>query len=241
MTLFDHLFMLAVFAALPVASTLSHRAWVRRIEAGEHPQRLKAYLQTMAWQWSALVALLAFWFWQSRPLADLGFRAIGGWGFWLGCLALVLMIGFSLHGWTRLRQASEDDRQAQRQALGKLVHMLPHNRAEFRGFLALSLTAGTVEEIIFRGFAFWYLSSWLPLWAVVLVTSLAFALAHLYQGVGNATRVFGIGLVFGVFYPLTGSIWLPMLGHALFDMLQGLMVLELLRDRDDRPAAPATA
>ena len=241
LNLFDHLYLFAVFVLFPIAATRSYRSWLRAVEAGEAPHRLKAYAQTMAVQWSALAVLVLLWFWQARPWSDLGFVAVGGWGFWLGLSAIVVMLVVSLLSWRSLRDADEEQRRSQREALGTLVHFLPHDRRELRGFFAVSCTAGTVEEVIYRGFAFWYLAAWLPLWAVVIVTALGFALAHLYQGVGNATRVFGIGLVFGVLYPLTGSIWLPIFAHALFDILQGLMIYEILRQRDEEPGAAAPA
>ena len=77
------------------------------------------------------------------------------------------------------------------------------------------------------------------MWAVVGVSALVFGLGHSYQGFGGIVRVTLVGIVFGGYYLLTGSIWLPILAHALLDILQGATLLEYLKD--GRGARAATA
>ena len=61
----------------------------------------------------------------------------------------------------------------------------------------------------------------MPMWAVVVVSSVAFGLGHSYQGAGGMVRVTLIGLVFGALYVFTGSIWIPIVAHVILDVLQG--------------------
>jgi membrane protease YdiL (CAAX protease family) len=42
-----------------------------------------------------------------------------------------------------------------------------------------------------------------------------------------------VGFAFALFYVGTGSIWLPIVAHALLDILQGVALYELLRRRND--------
>ena len=180
-----------------------------------------------------LAALAAAWFFFSRPIADLGFVAPGGAGFWSGAALVVLLTGFLgyyLHG---ARQASDEYKAKQIQSGGKLVHLMPHTRRELHHFFGVSMTAGIVEEIVYRGFVLWYLALFMPLWAAVIVSSIAFGLAHSYQGAIGGLRCGLIGLAFAVFYIVTGSIWLPIIAHAILDMVQGAYVLELLSDDND--------
>lgn len=97
----------------------------------------------------------------------------------------------------------------------------------------MSITAGIVEEIVYRGFVLWYLAQVMPLWIAVVVSSVAFGLAHSYQGATGALRTGLIGLAFGTYFVVTGSIWLPIVAHALLDLLQGAAIHELLRKEDD--------
>ena len=111
-----------------------------------------------------------------------------------------------------------------------------------RGFLGVSVTAGIVEEVIYRGFLFWYLLQFMPLWAAVAVSAVIFALGHSYQGVSGMLRVFVVGLFAGGLYALSDSIWLVMVGHALLDALQGAALLPLFdEDGDGNGAAEAAA
>ena len=118
--------------------------------------------------------------------------------------------------------------------------MLPHNRRDYRHFIAVSLTAGVVEEIVYRGFVLWYLSLLMPLWGAVIVSSVAFGLGHSYQGAIGGLRCGLVGLAIAIFYVVTGSIWLPIIAHAALDILQGASILEILR-KDRAVAKPQLA
>jgi membrane protease YdiL (CAAX protease family) len=74
---------------------------------------------------------------------------------------------------------------------------------------------------VFRGFLLYYLGVYMPhintLERVVLI-SLFFGLAHIYQGWAGAAAAGTLGLVLAGLYLLTGSLFLPMAIHALVDM-----------------------
>jgi membrane protease YdiL (CAAX protease family) len=135
---------------------------------------------------------------------------------------------------------TQDEKDKQIESFGDLVYIMPRTARDFRHFVAVSITAGIVEEVVYRAFVFWYLAQILPIWAVIVVSSVAFGLAHSYQGIGGMVRVFLIGLAFGIFYVVTGSIWLPMLAHAILDIVQGASIKEVLRQDDNLEAEPAT-
>ena len=107
--------------------------------------------------------------------------------------------------------------------------MMPLNGSELARFNMLSLTAGIVEETLWRGFLFWYLGHVMPLWTAAIISAVGFGLAHSYQGLANIPRVAMIGAVFSGLYLLTGSLWLPIILHAAVDLLQGRMAYEVLR------------
>ena len=46
-----------------------------------------------------------------------------------------------------------------------------------------------------------------------------------------------VGLAFGVLFVVSGSIWLPIVGHILVDVLQGRQLREIYRDVDEAAAA----
>ena len=221
----DHVFILLLFLVQPVYGAFEARRYDARERAGEPFDRILFYRQT--------AALGVAWYMLGRPISDLGFVTPGGAGFWGGLILLGAMIVYLLYGWRWAARASDTEKTKTVESIGKTIRYLPHTPRELRNFVGISITAGIVEEIVYRGFVLWYLGQVMPLWAAVTVSSVAFGLAHSYQGPSGALRCGLIGLGFAVFYVLTGSIWLPIVAHILLDALQGGAILELLRKRDD--------
>ncbi len=239
MTPFDIGFLLVLFLVQP---WYGRRAWVKlqaSIAAGEPVNRVLIYAQTMAVQWAVFLLLLAGWWFLERPFAWLGVHDTIGAGF--GVVAVLGFTALAVLGvlaWRR-RRASDAEKREQRDKLGDLAPILPQDDRDLRAFFALSVTAGVVEELLYRGFVLWMLAQWMPLWAAVVLSSIAFGLAHSYQGRDGMLRTGAIGLLFAVLFIASGSIWLPMLFHALFDMVQGVQLRELFRQRDPQPRVPA--
>jgi membrane protease YdiL (CAAX protease family) len=231
MQLVDHLFVVLLFVVQPIHGALSYGRYIARIKAGAASDRVHLYKQTLALEWVALAVLATTWYLLGRPVADLGFVSPEGSGFFIGAGILLLAVGVLVQQWRNALTASDDDKVKQREAFGTLVHFMPQNERDYRYFFGLSITAGIVEEILYRGFAIWYLALVMPVWAAIVVSAIAFGLGHSYQGVGGVARVTLIGLAFGAFYVFTGSIWLPMLAHALLDILQGATILSIMRHR----------
>jgi len=104
-------------------------------------------------------------------------------------------------------------------------HFLVGNTAAAIPFVfQLIVHAGIGEETFFRGYLFERFRRLLGRSTVakivtVLVTSAFFASLHgLDQGLPGVQQAAITGLVFGTIYAVTGSLWLPMVMHAAFDL-----------------------
>jgi membrane protease YdiL (CAAX protease family) len=237
MTLFDHFLILVLFLVQPIHGWLSFQRYLKKIAAGEPADRPKLYRETQVLEWGFLAVLLAVFFGLSRDLSKLGFVSAGGTGFWI-CAALLAGGSIAMILSTKsARQLSQSARDEQRAAFGDLGHFMPQDDRDLASFYRISVTAGIVEEIVFRGFVLWYLTFFMGLWPAVLVSSVAFGLGHSYQGLGGIMRTGLVGLAFGALFVISGSIWLPIVGHILVDVLQGRQLREIYRDVDE----PATA
>lgn len=236
----DLLFVLLLAVVMPVHGALSFRRYVRLARLGSRVPRTRLYLQTQAMEWSLFAALAAMWLLQDRPVSALGFVAPGGTGFWISLGIAVLACGYMIYTWQEARRMNGEERATQYEQLGDLQLFLPHTRRDYRHFVALSLTAGWVEEIVYRGFLFWLFAQVMPMWGVVLASSVVFGLGHSYQGAGGMLRVFAIGIVFGVLYAASGSIWVPIALHMLVDIIQGAMLLEFAKRPPAGPGEAAT-
>ena len=237
MTVFDHFLIFLLFVVQPVCSWLNFRHYVKKIKAGEPVDRPKLYLQTQLVHWLFLAVLIGGWLVLARPFSDLGFVAPGGSGFWLTAFVIFAASVGLLLSTKSIRQIDQQERDRHRASFGDLGHFLPQNDRDLRGFYGVSTSAGIVEEIVFRGFVLWYLTLVMPMWTALLVSSIAFGLGHSYQGTAGMLRTGLAGFVFGLFFVLSGSIWLPIIAHALLDWLQGRQIREIYRDTAEATTA----
>jgi len=228
MTIIDHLYFLIIVFVQPVVGYITFNKLVRRAEAGEDINVNHIYNSTMAGHWALFVVLLGFWALANRQWADLGFGLPVDYRLYVGIALTLVAIVFMALQLRQLGSADSKTAEGLRCQLGKLEFIFPRNNNQLTRFYTLSVTAGIVEEAIWRGFMFWYLGHVMPLWAAALVSSVGFGLAHVYQGAANVPKVILIGTVFAGLYLLTGSIWLPMVLHAVFDIVQGRAVYGIL-------------
>jgi membrane protease YdiL (CAAX protease family) len=101
--------------------------------------------------------------------------------------------------------------------------ILPGSTLEFAPYCVLAISAGICEEILYRGFAMSALSraGILP-WAVVVITSVLFGLAHSYQGKSGVVGTTLMGCLFGASRLLFESLVPVMVWHAAVDLAAGM-------------------
>ena len=90
----------------------------------------------------------------------------------------------------------------------------------------VALTAGITEEILYRGFLFYYLQALFPgisIWLVVLIPAAIFSLGHFYQGFQGILMTFIVGFAFGILYLAFDSILPLIVIHFLMD-IQGVFI-----------------
>ena len=91
--------------------------------------------------------------------------------------------------------------------------------------LAMAVTSGTIEEIMFRGILLRHLEAMLGTWAALALTSLLFGAAHLTNPGATLFAAFAIameaGILLGAAYLLTRRLWLAVGIHAAWNFTQG--------------------
>ncbi|NIV38366.1 MAG: CPBP family intramembrane metalloprotease, partial [Anaerolineae bacterium] len=124
----------------------------------------------------------------------------------------VLLLGFDFlvsWVWQGLDPAGYD-------MLEKVNENLFGGLATVGGAIALGLSAGISEELLFRGAVQPRLG--------LLLTTVLFTIGHLQYGLTLATlQVFVIGLVFGLMRKRTGSVIVCMVSHATYNMVGTLL------------------
>ena len=226
MTLFDHFLILMLFLVQPIHGWLSFQRYLKKIAAGGPVDRPKLYRQTQLLEWGFLAALLAVFFSLSRDLGTLGFVDAGGTGFWI-CAALLTGGSIAMILSTKsVRQLSQSERDEQRAAFGDLGHFLPQNDEDLASFYRVSVTAGIVEEIVFRGMLLGRLVKRFSKHWAAIISAAAFAATHLLDP--NAFLVvpglFLVGVALAYLAYRSANLSLPIFVHM---GVNGLAVLLL--------------
>lgn len=233
----DHVLVVLLLATLPFHGV--HELRRLKLSLSGPEARLEAYRRIITSQWLAAAVLLGFWLLVRRPWGALGIRAPAGSGFAVAAVVVAVLIAGMAIQLRGVRRDPDGPRKV-RNAAGPLLDLLPATPAELRRFTWLGVTAGIVEELLFRGYLFWYFGTMMAAWPAIALTSVAFGLGHAYQGLAGILKTAGIGLIFGWVCWLSGSLWLPMLLHAMIDVLQGRMIYFAITagPPDAEPAAP---
>lgn len=202
------------------------------LPAVDSKEKLALYAVTIAFQW--MLAGVVAWRALARGLTlqDMGLGPLP----WMAIVLAGLLGATSIGGlqWLNLRRIGKMEGEAP-ELLRKLANrLLPVNLLEYLPYSALAITAGVCEEFVYRGFAIAAFSkAGLPLWLVVIISSILFGLAHAYQGRGGilSTGIFGVLLAIGRLW--LGSLVPVMMWHAGLDLAAGIAAPKyLLREPD---------
>lgn len=91
--------------------------------------------------------------------------------------------------------------------------------------LAMAVTSGTIEELLFRGILLRHIEAMLGTWAALAITSALFGLAHLSNPGASLFAAFAIameaGILLGAAYLWKRRLWLPIGIHAAWNFTQG--------------------
>lgn len=220
----DHTLALLLVVGLPLLARRNYARLLAALQDGDRGVLTATFRQTVLRQTALGALLLANWRAAGRPLAGLGLGAPRGAGFVVGAALAALLIGYA--GWQCLRVARQEQLQQQvrdRLAATSVGKLLPRSRSELRAFMVVAASAGTWEELLYRGFLVAYAGHWLGGLGGVLAAAAAFGIGHLYQGPSGVAKTGVAGLVAGALLWLTGSLWVPMLLHAAVDAHAGVL------------------
>lgn len=237
-TLLAHLLILFLIIAVPIRGARRYRVLMRRID--RHPElRTRFYMTGMLGQWLMLIPLGIIAFGVRWTPQMLGLQAPTN-TILAAIFALILVL--AMYGqvlYIRRAAGSAEGRAQLRQGMSGPLHMLPRTARERLLWIPLSLTAGFCEELLYRGFLpayLVYVFPGVPLWLAIIIAAVLFGIGHVYQKLPGVLGTGVMGLAFGFLYYFTGSLFLPMLVHALFDMRLLLIDVPGIIDVPEQPA-----
>jgi membrane protease YdiL (CAAX protease family) len=214
--LVDAILLALLLAAVPTFS-VAQIPLIRDVQI----ERLPAY-------WSSIITLwligTACWFVGTREggAAALGLGAIPlskfiGWT--VGVTLTSLLIMFAFRQITVMTGGFDSP---------LLRQLLPRSPEERRLFVALSVAAGSGEELAYRGYAIPLLTPLIGLPGAAVLTTLVFGIMHGYQGWLGIARTTIMGGVLAYAFIASGSLWPPIAAHILIDVFAGITLGERL-------------
>ena len=135
-------------------------------------------------------------------------------------------------------RAGQDTANRISDGFGRVEMLVPHNDREMTQFYWVSVSAGIVEELMWRGYLMWYLTHYFSVAVSAVIVIVAFGVAHGYQGWRNIPKITLVGAAFTGLYLLSGSIWLSMLLHIAVDAMQGRLACEVIQRRSPQVRQP---
>ena len=193
---------------------------VRATAAGVRGARAAYYWGTIAVEWIPTLYVLALWvvFGRSWDNLYLGRSSL----FRLG-LGLVFALAVILLLWQQQRTILARPKLIERvrRKMSFADPLFPHTDAERYHFWFVAVTAGICEEILYRGFLLGFLRAWSGVIAAIVISSIVFGWAHIYQGYRGVPRTALVGLLLAVVVVLTKSLWPAILIHAAVDFSSG--------------------
>ena len=219
---------LVLLLATSVGGALTHH-WtgpLTRQMASQHHSHIPMYAVAALWEW----LLLAWVLWGARLSGTrlrqlLGVQRPGAvemWtdfaialGFWFASLLVLGAVSFLL----RLAHLHPEDIR------GVVTQLAPASLVELAFWIALSISAGFCEELIFRGYLqqqFTALTRRISLG--IAISAVFFGLSHGYEGASGMVLIVLYGSFFGILAHLRRSLRAGMFAHAWHDSLSGFVL-----------------
>jgi uncharacterized protein len=225
----SHLLFFYVLMGEPIAGELLYRSLINNLPS-QPKARINYYYGKLSiyWMWVALIILIGMTLNLSEPVIWLSPLNDKGWLL----TALVLITGGLLFF---LGFRGKPSLPFQNQTMDRAY--LPNTRVERLFYSVTALSGRLSEELIYRGFIWFYLRMvfpQLPVWVLVLISALVFAAGHYYQDRTEARekgfkgavmqwrRVAGttaFGLLFGIMAAICGSLIPSILLHFFLDLI----------------------
>lgn len=227
---------------------LAHRAdvWVFTIVLGllfplaDHffYSRLKTALQVYLWNILSVWTLAAIAAWliyhHGLALSDFG-QTFGAYPRTLIASAILVVLVGTIVLINKLQKRKPSPEKIA-QLIDKVCKLIPVTRTERIAVIFLALSAGFGEEFLYRGWLLHITGQALhSIWAGLIISSILFGFAHLYQGRKGMLGTGIGGLVFGLIYIASASLLPGQIVHAAMD-LENLLSLGRIASR----TSPAT-
>jgi CAAX protease family protein len=205
---------LTAFAALAILGWLAQARSHATNQVGSRLITLQ--MQAIIFEWTTLA-----WVWLGARRKKIALRELVG-GRWRNAGAVFVDLSLGAGLWLLWISISRIENMIFGHAGTSIAY--PSTLIESLLAIAVAISAGFCEEIVFRGYfqkQFWALSG--SAGAAVILQAAVFGVPHVYQGVRLATEATLYGMAFGALAQWRGSLRPGILAHAWSDIAARLL------------------
>jgi membrane protease YdiL (CAAX protease family) len=224
MNLFDHLNVLLFTCLYPVYGFFTYRKIKNDLIENKPGIRIGEYKEAIFWLWLLCIITIVIWISNDRLFnalrLDFSFS-------WVVLISIPLFVITTFLLLLLFRKIRKDDKQREsiKEKLDSMDanELLPRSKKEFKWFVFVAITAGICEELLFRGFLIWYFETLSNTLLAIVISSILFGAAHLYQGVKGFIRGGISGFIIALILILTDTLLIPIFIHIAVDIYGGMV------------------
>ncbi len=224
---------------LPVSGRKEIEKVKKGIADGDYSKRLEFYYSTIFWPWLPVLLIFSLIPMSGISLDSLGIRwinidtsSLSKWIIYPTIGFYVLYLLYNVYSIIIFKTNKESRAKIANSIPEDSRWVLPVTQKEKRVWTLLSISAGTTEEIIYRGYLFYTLAVVFPglsILQILFISTLIFGIGHIYLG-KEAIKSTMLGLVFGIFYIVFNSL-IPVI---IIHIAQDLVVRDILEEETER-------
>jgi len=183
----------------------------------EHGAMLRNYVVSIALEWG-----MAYWAWAGVHWRGGQLRDLTG-GRWTSWRSVAVDVAIAFPFWVVWElTAWLVHRAVDRIQTPTTPYQPPGSHLEIFLWIALSISAGICEEIVFRGYLQnQFRSATRSIVAAVILQGAVFGLAHTYQGWKQVIVIAALGILYGVLAAWRRNLRANMIAHAWSDIYEG--------------------
>ncbi|MFZ0959142.1 MAG: CPBP family intramembrane glutamic endopeptidase [Candidatus Sulfotelmatobacter sp.] len=189
----------------------------------QHPNVVPLYLSLIAMEWGLFYYVWAGLHRTATKLGELiGGGSIGGG--WRSPKNVAVDVGLAVGLWTAWMIVERGWNHAFGAGHAASIQtFLPRRGTEILLWIAVSVSAGICEELVFRGYFQRQFEGFTgSKWIALCLQAALFGISHGYQGVQACVKIAIFGLLYGLFALWRGSLRPGMIAHAGSDILSGI-------------------
>ncbi len=223
----------------PISGYNSIKKLKKSIAGRDYSKRIKFYRETILWSWIPFFLIFLLIPISGISLNDIGIKwfhidtsSLTKWVVYPSIGFYILYLLYNIYSIIVFKSNKESREKAAKGVPDNFRSLLPITQKEKRVWSLVSISAGTTEEILYRGYLFYALAivfPYLSLIHILFITTIIFGIGHVYLG-KEAIKSTVLGLLFGIFYIVFDSV-IPVI---IIHIAQDLVVRDILVEEIDK-------